>query len=191
HVECSSWANMSTTLGDGKPIDRWIYEEADRIVKYYGNHPSFLLMPYGNEPGGAKHAEFLAKWVAHYRVQDPRRLYTSASGWPQLPENQFQVTPEPRVQAWGEGLKSRINARAPETVTDYRDYISQRAVPVISHEIGQWCVYPNFDEIPKYTGYLKPQNFEIFSDRLQGHGLRRLARQFLFASGKLQALCYK
>src|SRR5208282_3231626 len=44
HVECSSWANMSTTLGDGKPIDRWIYEEADRIVKYYGNHPSFLLM---------------------------------------------------------------------------------------------------------------------------------------------------
>ena len=46
---------------------------------------------------------------------------------------------------WGEGLKSRINARPPETATDYRDYISQRSVPVISHEIGQWCVYPNFD----------------------------------------------
>ena len=191
HVECSSWANMSTTLGDGKHIDRWIYEEADRILKDYGNHPSFVLMPYGNEPGGSKHAEFLAKWVTHYRAQDPRRLYTSASGWPQLPENQFHVTPEPRIQAWGGGLKSRINALAPETTTDYRDYISQRTVPVISHEIGQWCVYPNFDEIPKYTGYLKPRNFDIFRDRLEANGLGKLARQFLLASGKLQALCYK
>ena len=182
---------MSTTLGDGKHIDRWIYEEADRILKYYGNHPSFVLMPYGNEPGGSKHAEFLAKWVTHYRAQDPRRLYTSASGWPQLPENQFHVTPEPRIQAWGGGLKSRINALAPETTTDYRDYISQRTVPVISHEIGQWCVYPNFDEIPKYTGYLKPRNFDIFRDRLEANGLGKLARQFLLASGKLQALCYK
>ena len=80
-------------------------------------------------------------------------------------ENQFQVTPDPRIQHWGDGLRSRINAKPPETTTDYRDYISSRNVPVISHEIGQWCVYPNFDEIPKYTGYLKPKNFEIFRDR--------------------------
>jgi uncharacterized protein YdaT len=50
-------------------------------------------------------------------------------------------------------------------------YIQKRAVPVISHEIGQWCVYPNFDEIPKYTGYLKPKNFEIFHDTLARHGM--------------------
>ena len=113
-------------------------------------------MPYGNEPGGAKHAAYLAKWVGHYRARDPRRLYTSGAGWPQIPENQFHVTPDPRIQGWGEGLNSRINARPPETITDYRDYVASRQVPVISHEIGQWCVYPNFDEIPKYTGYLKP-----------------------------------
>ena len=65
-------------------------------------------------------------------------------------------------------------------------------MPVISHEIGQWCVYPNFAEIPKYTGYLKPKNFEIFRDPLaeQRHG-RRWREQFLLASGKLQTLCYK
>ncbi|HWI56639.1 MAG TPA: glycoside hydrolase family 2 TIM barrel-domain containing protein, partial [Bacillota bacterium] len=191
HVECSSWANQSTTIGDGKPIDRWIYEEADRILKHYGNHPSFVLMPYGNEPGGPKHVPFLAKWVEHYRAQDPRRLYTSGSGWPQIKENQFHVTPDPRIQAWGEGLKSRINARPPETTTDYRDYITRREVPVISHEIGQWCVYPNFEEMKKYTGYLKARNFEIFRDRLQANGLGKLDQQFLLASGKLQALCYK
>jgi hypothetical protein len=190
-VEASSWANQSTTLGDGLPVDDWIYAETDRILKYYGNHPSFLLMLYGNEPGGKKNSEYLAKYVNHYKALDPRRLWTSGAGWPQIPENQFHVTPDPRIQAWGQGLKSRINAKPPETTTDYRDYIKKRPVPVISHEIGQWCVYPNFDEIGKYTGYLKARNFEIFRDSLGEHHLSDLAHQFLLASGKLQTLCYK
>jgi hypothetical protein len=129
--------------------------------------------------------------VSHYRAQDSRRLYSSGAGWPQLPENQFHVTPDPRIQAWGSGLKSRINALAPETTTDYREYIEKRDVPVISHEIGQWCVYPNFDEMQKYTGYLKPRNFEIFQETLAAHHLAGQARPFLLASGKLQTLCYK
>jgi hypothetical protein len=148
-------------------------------------------MPYGNEPGGEHYAEYLTKWVEDWKTADPRRLYTSASGWPQLRENQFHVTPDPRIQAWGQGLKSRINALPPETRSDYRDYIQKRSVPVISHEIGQWCVYPNFREIPKYTGYLKPKNFEIFQESLAAHQMSRLAGRFLLASGKLQALCYK
>jgi hypothetical protein len=185
------WANQSTTLGDGKPVDQWVYDETDRILKAYGNHPSFILMPYGNEPGGKNAATFLAKYVSHYKTIDPRRLWTSGSGWPQIPENQFHVTPDPRVQGWGAGLNSRINGLPPETQTDYHDYIAKRSVPVISHEIGQWCVYPNFDEIPKYTGYLKPKNFEIFQDFLKKQRMRDLARRFLLASGKLQTLCYK
>ena len=105
--------------------------------------------------------------------------------------NQFHVTPDPRIQAWGQGLASRINARPPETLTDYRDYIKARSVPVISHEIGQWCAYPNFAEIPSYTGPLKPKNFEIFRDSLAAHGMESQAHDFLIASGKLQAICYK
>ena len=191
HVEASSWANASTTLGDGKPVDQWLFEETDRILRYYGNHPSFVLMPYGNEPGGPKHAQFLAKWVDYCKAKDPRRLYTAGAGWPQIRENQWHSSPDPRVQSWGGGLKTRINAQPPETRTDYRDYISARTVPVISHEIGQWCVYPNFDEMKKYTGYLKPRNFEIFRDTLAAHHQLHLAQKFLLASGKLQALCYK
>ena len=185
------WANQSTTLGDGKPVDQWVYDETDRILKAYGNHPSFILMLHGNEPGGKNANAYLAKYVEHFKAKDPRRLWSSGSGWPQLPENQFHVTPDPRVQGWGEGLKSRINAKPPETTTDYRDYISKRKVPVISHEIGQWCVYPNFAEIPKYSGYLKARNFEVFRDLLDKNGMGRLAKQFLLASGRLQTLCYK
>jgi hypothetical protein len=190
-VEAGSWANSSTTIGDGKPVDAWVYDDTERILKTYGNHPSFVLMAYGNEPGGKNDADYLEKYVTHFRAEDPRRLWTSASGWPELPANQFHVTPKPRIQAWGEGLKSRINAQPPETTADYRDFISQREVPVISHEIGQWCAYPNFAEIKKYDGYLKPKNFEIFRASLTAHHLDNAAEWFLYASGKLQELCYK
>jgi beta-galactosidase/beta-glucuronidase len=51
-VECSSWANQSSSLGDGNPIDTFILDESEKIVKEYGNHPSFVMMTYGNEPAG-------------------------------------------------------------------------------------------------------------------------------------------
>lgn len=191
HVEASSWPNHSTKLGEGQPVDAWLYAETDRILRTYGHHPSFVLMACGNEPGGRNHSAWLAKWVSHYKSTEPRLLFTSGAGWPELTENQWHSSQKPRIHAWGDGLKSRINARAPETRTDYRDFIAQRTVPVISHEIGQWCVYPNFAEIEKYTGYLKPRNFEIFRDTLRAHGLADQAHAFLLASGKLQTLCYK
>lgn len=190
-VEVASWPNWTTTLGDDQPVDAWVEAETGRIRRAYGNHPCFLFLAAGNEPEGPRHAAWLAEWVTRRRAEDPRRLYVATAGWPNLPENQFHVDWNPRVQHWGAGLKSRINALPPETVTDYRDYIARFPVPMVSHEIGQWCVYPDFDEMPAYTGYLKPRNFEIFRDRLRASGLEALARDFLQASGKLQALCYK
>jgi hypothetical protein len=180
-----------TAVGDGKPIDQYVYDECDRILTEYGNHPSFCLMAYGNEPGGKNHPKFLGDLVTYWKNKDPRRLYTSASGWPIIPQNQYHSTYEPRVQHWGAGLNSRVNSKPPETVTDYYDFISKYDVPVISHEIGQWCVYPNFEEIKKYTGVLKPKNFEIFRDMLKENHMADLAHDFLIASGKLQTLLYK
>ena len=74
---------------------------------------------------------------------------------------------------------------------DYRDIISQYKIPTVSHEIGQWCVYPDFKEIEKYTGVLKPTNFEIFRETLVENNIGDQAEDFLMASGKLQVLCYK
>ena len=64
-------------------------------------------------------------------------------------------------------------------------------MPTVSHEIGQWCVYPDFKEIQKYTGVLKAKNFEIFQETLAEKHLSDLADEFLYASGRLQTLCYK
>jgi hypothetical protein len=43
----------------------------------------------------------------------------------------------------------------------------------------------------KYTGVLKPSNFEIFRETLAGNNMGDQGDDFLMASGKLQALCYK
>jgi hypothetical protein len=190
-VECSSWANQSTQLGSGLPVDEYIWDESRHIIREYGNHPSFVMMAYGNEPGGPAYREYLTEFVNYWKENDPRRIYTSAAGWPVIEANQFHNIPEPRIQGWGEELNSIINAEPPKTSYDWRNKIPGDGVPVVSHEIGQWCVYPNFREIEKYTGVLKPKNFELFRESLNAHNMGHLADSFLLASGKLQALCYK
>lgn len=190
-IECSSWANQSTTIGDGKPIDEFIRQEAERIVNAYGNHPSFCMMAYGNEPAGKHSNDYLTRFVSDWKERDSRRLYTSAAGWPNLPVNDFLSDATPRIQQWGAGLKSIINSKAPSTTYDWRNYTQKFKQPFISHEIGQWCVYPNFQEMKKYTGVYQARNFEIFQESLKENGLIQLADSFLLASGKLQTLCYK
>lgn len=191
-VECSSWPNQSVTLGDNKPIDQWLYREGDRIIAEYGNHPSFLLLAAGNEPSGAAEGGvYLAPWVKHFNDRDDRFLVTGGAGWPAINENQFHVVPQPRTHQWGAGLTSRLNARPPETMTDYRDIIRQFNAPTVAHEIGQWCAFPDLNNIKKYTGALLPTNLEIVSEMLHAAGLANEAERFLMASGKLQALVYK
>ncbi len=63
--------------------------------------------------------------------------------------------------------------------------------PIITHEIGQYCMYPDFGEIEKFTGVLQARNFEIFRERLQKAGMGDRADAFFKASGKLAVQCYK
>jgi len=191
YVECSSWANQGASLGDGKPIDKYIYAESKRIIKQFGNHPSFCFMVYGNEPAGQNQNEYLTKFVSYWKERDNRRLYSGASGWPALDVNDFNSMYQPRIQLWGAGLHSIINSQAPNSDYDWENIIRSQNKPVISHEIGQWCVYPDFKEMKEYNGVVHAKNFEIFKDFLTENGMIQLANKFLNASGKLQVLCYK
>ena len=186
-VEASAW----TTVGDGEPIDEWIYKEAESILDTYGNHPSFVMMAYGNEPSGENHKEYLGKFVDHMISLDNRRLFTSGAGWPLLDNLDFYNHKGPRIQGWAQELNSVINARPPQTGFDYDKLIQETPMPYVSHEMGQWCVYPNFKEMSKYTGVLQPKNFEIFKETLEENQMGHLADSLLLASGKLQVLCYK
>lgn len=184
--EGPSWPNHGIKLGNGMMIDDYLMKETQRMVERYGNHPSFAMLSCGNEPAGN-----WVKWVSHFvdywRAKDPRRIYTGASvggGWAWQPKNEYHV------KAGARGL-DEWQRQEPGTMTDFRSKIDTVSQPFISHETGQWCVFPDLEEVSQYTGPYKARNFEIFSDILKENGMQGRARQFLMSSGKLQALCYK
>jgi hypothetical protein len=182
--EGPSWANHGTSIGNGKPIDQFIYDETNRMTKNYGNYASFCMMAYGNEPSG-RQVEYLTKFNDYWKAKDSRRIYTGASvggSWPVIPNNEYMVRAGARGLDWG---------RKPESISTYAKQISQFTVPFVAHEMGQYCVFPNFKEIKKYTGSYKAKNFELFEEDLKDHDMGGQAESFLMASGKLQALCYK
>ncbi|MBN1185064.1 MAG: beta-glucuronidase [Bacteroidales bacterium] len=184
-VEGPSWAKYSTSLGDGKPIDAYLYAETKRIIDTYGHHPSFCMMAYGNEPSG-HYVEYLTGWVDHFKMYDPQHVFCGAStgrSWSIIPNSDFIVRSPPRGLEW--------NKEQPNSTFDYRDKMENQIRPYITFEMGQWCAFPNFDEIDKYTGHLKAKNFELFQEELIDKHMGDQAHDFLMASGKLQASCYK
>lgn len=191
-IECSSWPNHGTEIGGGLTLDAWIEAEAEAVVREFGNHPSFVLMTHGNEPGGPGHVEWLRRFVARWKAADPRRLYTTGAGWPVAAGSDFHSSDRPRIHRWADELQSVINRDPPRSDYDWRDWVRDHPdAPTISHEVGQWCAHPDFDEIARYTGWFRAANFEVFRERAARTGVLDQARDFLAASGRLQALCYK
>ncbi|AEV99939.1 beta-glucuronidase [Niastella koreensis] len=185
--EGPGWVNHGTTLGDGKPIDKYMYEETDRMADWYGNYASFCMEAVaGNEPAGKKQVKYMTDMIHYWEAKDKRRVYTGASvgnSWPLVPENKYMVKAGARGLNW-------VNAR-PESDSDYHAAIQKFNVPYVVHEMGQWCVFPDFNEIPRFSGVYKEKNFELFRELLAEHGMADQANDFLMASGKLQVLCYK
>ncbi|MDR1121705.1 MAG: beta-glucuronidase [Dysgonamonadaceae bacterium] len=183
--EGPTWPNHSSSLGNGFPVDDYLWEEAHKIIKYYGNYPSFCMFAIGNEPRG-RWVEWVSKWVNYWKEKDTRRVYTGASvggSWAWQPHNQYHVR--------GGGVKGLAWKERPESNSDYRSRMDTVRQPLVSHETGQWCVFPDFTEIRKYTGVMRAHNFEMFRDDLKKRNMGDLSAGFLKASGKLQALCYK
>ena len=191
-VEASTWANHGALIGSGQPLDEWVWRETERMVQYYGNSPSYLLYAHGNEPHGPNHADWLQAFVAEWQDRDERRLYTTGAGWTVRPGSDFHSIPGPRLHRWGEGLNSRMNRLPPSTDFDWSQQVRRNpTAPIVSHEIGQWCAYPNFDEIEKFTGFFQPKNLEVFKTYAERNSLLSQARDLHMASGKLQVLAYK
>ncbi|MBR1788293.1 MAG: beta-glucuronidase [Bacteroidaceae bacterium] len=193
-VEGPTWPNHGVKLGQGMTIDKYLMAETQRILDTYGNHPSFLMMAAGNEPAG-NWVPYTNDWVKKWSKEDPRRLYCGASvggGWQWDDQSQYHV------KGGGRGLN--WNRHAPSSDDDYlQDLLHPRNYkgpedcnsPIIAHEQGQWCAFPDLKEINKYTGVTRARNFEIFRDLLKQHGMEEQGENFLMASGKLQTLCYK
>ncbi len=192
--EGPSWPNHGVRLRRGQSIDQYLLEECKRIVDTYGHHPSFVMMAAGNEPAGDWVA-WCNDFVKEMMRYDPSRIYCGASvggGWAWDDGSQYHVKGGARGLDWDKS--------EPQSADDYyqqllfpRNYkgTEPNHSPIIAHEQGQWCAFPDLEETSQYTGVYQPRNFEIFADLLRENGMEAQARPFLMASGRLQTLCYK
>jgi len=166
----------------------FITAEIDRILDTYGNHPSFCLFSTGNELGtGAD--PFLVPSIEHNRNKDPRHFYTATSHPSRAERNDDYFV----AAATELGAVRGISADSDGWATDSDHGANMRVIdrPLLSHEVGQYCMFANFDEIPKYTGTLRARNMEIFRDSLEAHHMLDQAEAFRISTGEFIERLYK
>ncbi|GLX70488.1 sugar-binding domain-containing protein [Paenibacillus glycanilyticus] len=218
---------------------QYLIEEGYRMLKAFGNHPSFVMMSLGNELWGSK--ERIDEILSNYKAFDNRPLYTQGSNNFQFvpvilehedfycgvrfsrdrlirgsyamcdaPLGHVQVGPQGTLKDYddaivpqGAAVKQAGSAAGDGTIqiqygTETKVVQAEAAegelvphVPVVSHEIGQFQTYPDYNEIAKYTGPLKARNFELFKERLEEKGLGHLAHDYHVSSGRLAVASYK
>lgn len=193
--ECGMW----NIFREGSLMQEVLREETQRILKQFGHHPSFVLFSPTNEPGGEWYGP-LRRWVEETKSFDAqlgyenRRLYTAQSGW-------FYDVPPKKVTGtdylyfhrsnYGPILGGNIRNFEGWKGKDYSPSLEGAMLPVICHEMGQWCSYPDFSFLDKKFGYLEPKMFDIFRQNAKAQGLEQYSKEFAFCSGRTQVMMYK
>lgn len=205
-AELPYWGAMDTANVE---LNKFLVNEGEHILTSYGNNPSFVMMALGNELGGD--IEVMRKMVTDFRKTDKRRLYAFGANnmlgtAGQQQGEDFFVTCRVGGQVGSDDYSKHtratfsfadakdggyMNGTYPSTDLNFANATADCTVPVISHENGQFQVYPDYSEIKKYTGVLYPYNMEIFRKRLQENGLQDQAQDFHKATARFAALCYK
>jgi hypothetical protein len=188
-------SESETTLYD------FAIREGDAIFRHFGNSPSFVMFTLGNELG---RNQAMFDLVARFKKNEPGILMAQGSNnmhWqPSLAEgDDFWVTG--KIEKKTKPLRGsfsffdfpdpHIESKPPSTMVDFSASIEGVPVPAIGHETGQFQVYPDFRDIPKFTGVLRARNYEIFRERLEKAGMLDQAADFVRASGALAAICYR
>lgn len=194
-VECGMW----NIFREGIPMLDILRQETGRILRQFGHHPSFAFFSPSNEPGGRWYQP-LREWVKETRALDEelgyggRRLYTAQSGWfYDVPVKEIHGTDFIYFHRSGYGplpggtIRNYLGWQG----KDYSPSLEGAALPVVCHELGQWCVYPDFSIISKMNGYLRPRNFELFREIAEENGVLRYEKDFLRCSGRNQLRLYK
>lgn len=191
-VEGPVWMDTwNMPVGSHPDHYRYLPEEARRIFETYGHHPSFCLFSNGNELNGD--FRLLHDIIAGLKERSSggRQLYTLTANWDRPLDEADDFFIAQTVD--GAGIRGQYY---PDRMTDttmlaFDDAVARRSVPIISHEVGQYTVYPDIDSIAKYTGHLKPTNLETIRQDLADKGLLPDARKFIEGSGMLSLQLYR
>ena len=186
----------------------FLHKEGENILRWYGHHPSFRMFALGNELWGS--IDKMKEFVDDFRRIAPDKLYTFGSNYylgyqGVKPGMDYFTTCRVGGEAWGSyNTHTRgsfsfadafdggvINHCRPNARMNFEEGCARSTVPVVSHETAQFQTYPDYNEIKKYTGVLRPCNMEVFRQRLADAGMADQAEAFHRASGRWSYLLYK
>ena len=176
------------------------------VHETYGNHPSFVLFAIGNELSGDRTP--MISLIETFRKVDNRHLFATGSNnylgynGPAKGDDFFVTCRVPGDNSLSTHARASfsfadateggyLNNTYPNTCNNLESAVDKCDVPIISHETGQFQTYPDYNQIKKYTGVLKPNNLEIFKQRLCNAGMEDQAHDFFMASGKWSMQLYK
>ena len=203
-VELPLWGKYET---NDTILVNYMKSEGEKILETYGNHPSFVMFALGNELSGD--TLVMKSIVNYFKGIDKRRLYAMGSNnffWDThtydcedffvsmrngKPQSDCLTDLRGSFSFANANNGGIINSMFPNTKRDFSKAIQGLGKPVISHETGQYQVYPDFKEMPLYKGVLKPLNFAVIKKRLEESGILGKSEDFLKASGALSVLCYR
>lgn len=199
----------------------FLRNEAFTTLEFLGNHPSFMALGLGNELGGNSDLmnawldDFRAVDDRHLYVRgsnnnlgwsgpkDGEDFYvTCRVGGSPNPDSDEEWVAEINEKGFGSHARTSfsfadadnggiLNALRPNTLRSFKNVVPLCGMPIVSHESGQFQIYPDYKDLPKYTGVLYPYNLEIFRDRLSENGLTGQIEDFHRASGLWAVECYK
>lgn len=213
HIRFHTWCPPEAAFEAADEIGMYLqpeltgapYAEIDKVLKVYGNHPSFCTLSLNNE---RTHDDLTRKVISDARNKDKRHLYTCTTQ-PVKPDcvddfyisawGNRKIDEWPGFQrivgiTWGGGdvvHSSRFNLETPGTTFDYSKELEGINAPIISHEIGQWAMFPRLDEISKYSGVLRNTNYERIKNAIAARGMLHQADDLADASGSFSAILYK
>jgi hypothetical protein len=184
--ETNAWVMVREAL---RPF---LAAEGARMLKEYGNHPSFALMAFGNEMGvDAPVAKtLLAEWM-----KDPRRVYTGMCNADSsvVDEYQYYVArtwqnlPTRHLIGWPPTARNDMLYIEPaNTAKDWSSAVDLYPKPLVAHETIQRCVYPDLNQRVKYTGSLNAGYLQIARDQLRDRGMLDQVPDFVRESGLWQ-----
>ena len=187
-VETCYWSDgniMKRAVGRGnEALDRFCRAELRRLQDAYGDHPSLISLGLGNELGACDF-DILEKWMSEAKAYDGRYLTIASTARKVCPSDDYMTTHD------YPGVGPMRFRRAGHTDWDYEDVYSRTPIPVIAHEIGQWPVYPLWNDIGKFDGLLKAYDWMEMRDAAVSNGTFRFQRRWHASSMKTNRLMYK
>ncbi|PSL43068.1 glycosyl hydrolase family 2 [Chitinophaga niastensis] len=189
-----SWMGNPSVFGTGKnkELDAFACREFRNALDAYGNHPSMMLVLYGNELG--VDFKLCSKWLGEEKAYDPRHLYAVGAA--------HEVTPNDDFVEYGDKAYDKKTTASNDW--DYQSYytsegytysapaIKRGTKPDFVHEMGQQVVHPLWSEIESYKkGPFRLCNLAYFRELASRSGVDKQDTIFQKASGQMNRIFMK